>query len=83
MLERAEIIYGPSSVIYGSDALGGVIHYITRDPELSDSAGKLKFGLNAYTQAASGVNSFNLASMYKCPPFSTFKVAINANNNND
>lgn len=35
-LDRVEIIYGPTSVIYGSDALGGVIHYFTKDPELSD-----------------------------------------------
>lgn len=30
MLERVEVIYGPKSVIYGSDALGGVIHYYTK-----------------------------------------------------
>ncbi|MFW6327410.1 MAG: TonB-dependent receptor plug domain-containing protein, partial [Bacteroidota bacterium] len=35
ILQRAEIVYGPSSVIYGSDALGGVIHYYTRNPKLS------------------------------------------------
>jgi len=33
VLERTEIIYGPSSVIYGSDALGGVINYFTKTPE--------------------------------------------------
>ena len=33
ILERAEILFGPSSIMYGSDALGGVIHYYTRDPE--------------------------------------------------
>jgi len=35
-LERTEVIFGPSSVIYGSDALGGVIHYYTKTPKLSD-----------------------------------------------
>jgi hemoglobin/transferrin/lactoferrin receptor protein len=34
ILERVEILYGPSSTIYGSDALGGVIHYYTRNPVL-------------------------------------------------
>ena len=29
-LERVEIIYGSSSVGYGSDALGGVVHYYTK-----------------------------------------------------
>jgi len=36
MLDRTEVIFGPSSVIYGSDALGGVIHYYTRKPSVSD-----------------------------------------------
>lgn len=36
LLDRTEVIFGPSSVIYGSDALGGVIHYYTRKPSLSE-----------------------------------------------
>lgn len=57
ILERAEIIYGPSSVIYGSDALGGVVHYITRNPELADTLAKTEFGVQAYVQGASANNS--------------------------
>lgn len=36
ILDKTEVIFGPSSVIYGSDALGGVIHYYTRKPKLSE-----------------------------------------------
>lgn len=36
-LDRTEIVFGPSSVTYGSDALGGVIHYYTKIPKLSES----------------------------------------------
>ncbi|MCK5815870.1 MAG: TonB-dependent receptor [Flavobacteriaceae bacterium] len=35
-LERMEVTFGPSSVIYGSDALGGVIHFYTKSPKLSE-----------------------------------------------
>jgi len=35
-LERTEIIYGPSSVGYGSDALGGVVHYYTKTPKINN-----------------------------------------------
>lgn len=35
MLEQAEIIYGPGSLMYGSDALGGVVHYRTKDPKIN------------------------------------------------
>ncbi len=31
-VERVETVYGPGSVLYGSDALGGVINIITKDP---------------------------------------------------
>lgn len=34
VLERTEVVFGPSSVIYGSDALGGVIHYYTKTPKI-------------------------------------------------
>ena len=34
-LERTEVIFGPSSVGYGSDALGGVIHFYTKTPRLN------------------------------------------------
>ena len=34
-LERTEVIFGPSSVGYGSDALGGVIHFYTKKPRLN------------------------------------------------
>jgi hemoglobin/transferrin/lactoferrin receptor protein len=35
ILDRVEILFGPSSTIYGSDALGGVIHLFTKNPMLA------------------------------------------------
>ncbi|TAE32582.1 MAG: TonB-dependent receptor [Cytophagales bacterium] len=35
MLDRAEVLFGPSSLIYGSDALGGVMYFQSRNPELA------------------------------------------------
>lgn len=32
-IERVEIIKGPASALYGSDAIGGVVSFITKDPE--------------------------------------------------
>ncbi len=34
ILDRVEIIYGPSSTLYGSDALGGVVNLFTKQPQL-------------------------------------------------
>ena len=39
-LEKVEVISGPASVAYGSDALGGVVHFFTRTPRLKRVAGK-------------------------------------------
>ena len=50
MLERTEILFGPSSVIYGSDALGGVMSFLSRNPELN----KKTFG--AYTRYSTALN---------------------------
>lgn len=37
-LERAEVLFGPASTLYGSDALGGAIHFYTRNPELAKNS---------------------------------------------
>ncbi|MEO6904254.1 MAG: TonB-dependent receptor [Bacteroidia bacterium] len=37
IVDKAEIIFGPGSVVYGSDALGGVINFYTKNPILADS----------------------------------------------
>jgi len=34
ILDRVEINYGPSSTMYGSDALGGVVNLFTKQPQL-------------------------------------------------
>lgn len=38
MLERAEVMYGPASTLYGSDALGGIVHLRTKSPFLSSNS---------------------------------------------
>ena len=35
MLDRVEVLYGPGSTLYGSDALGGIVHMRTRSPQVS------------------------------------------------
>ena len=46
MLESVEVLYGPASTLYGSDALGGVVHMRSKSPVLSkDKTGlKIKSG---------------------------------------
>jgi len=53
MLERIEIMYGPSSTLYGSDALGGVINFRTRSPKLADSTKNYTVHAGAFTRFSS------------------------------
>ncbi len=70
ILEKTEIIYGPNALMYGSDALGGVIHYITRDPQLASEEEEFITNAEAYLQLASANSSwkthinFNVASKH-------------------
>lgn len=54
-INQAEVILGPGSVIYGSDAIGGVMHFQTLRPWHSgkENWGKLHFSGNTLTRYSS------------------------------
>ena len=59
-IERAEVIFGSSSVGYGSDAMGGVIHYYTKNPILKNSEKILSSFTTNFNSANNSVsNNFN------------------------
>ncbi len=63
MLSRVEVVHGPGSVIYGSDAMGGVMHFYTRNPVLSTNDKVFTSGnvMLRYASAAEEYSqSFNL-----------------------
>jgi hemoglobin/transferrin/lactoferrin receptor protein len=41
VMDRVEILFGPGSTVYGSDALGGVMHFYTKNPALNSGSGLL------------------------------------------
>ncbi|MDX8338621.1 TonB-dependent receptor [Draconibacterium sp. IB214405] len=64
-LQNTEIIFGPGSVIYGSDALGGVMSFNTLSPKLSTSdnfenAGKVYTRYSSANFEKTGHFSYNL-----------------------
>jgi len=60
VMEKAEVLFGPASSVYGSDAMGGVIHLITKKPELSAD----KFWTSAVTTRYSTVNQEKMIHYY-------------------
>jgi len=57
IMERVEVLFGPGSVVYGSDAIGGVMSFTTKDPKLSHKGNTLIIG-DAYTRYFSAANGF-------------------------
>ena len=53
ILDRIEVLFGPSSTVYGSDALGGVIHLFTKKPAFAGEDNKIIFLANAFTRYGS------------------------------
>jgi hemoglobin/transferrin/lactoferrin receptor protein len=58
ILDRAEIVFGPASTIYGSDALGGVVHLYTRNPLFADAGKQNNVKTNAMLRYGSVNNEF-------------------------
>jgi hemoglobin/transferrin/lactoferrin receptor protein len=54
-IERTEVILGPGSVLYGSDAVGGVMNFFTKRPAFSFEEG-MSFAGNASARYASANN---------------------------
>ncbi len=77
LLERVEVVKGPASSLYGSEAVGGLINIITKSPEntplvFADAWGTswgeynldagFKTNLNAQTSMLFGANYFNYSN---------------------
>lgn len=56
-LESTEILFGPGAVMYGSDAIGGVMDFHTLGPKLSDSTHKKAFAFGNAMMRTSTANS--------------------------
>ena len=48
MVERVEVVKGPQSTLFGSDAMGGVVNIITRSPVAAPPSGSLSFTAGSF-----------------------------------
>lgn len=68
MLESADVLFGPSSTIYGSDALGGALYLQTKNAKLLSEngnkpvSGNVLFNYSDVNKGKSGHFDFNYAS---------------------
>ena len=59
ILESCDVIFGPSAVSYGSDAIGGVIHYKTKDPNLLNTNDSSRYNGLYFTRFNSATNELS------------------------
>ncbi len=52
-LESSEVLFGPGAVMYGSDAIGGVMDFHSLKTRFSDTSSKLLFKTNAFARYSS------------------------------
>lgn len=58
IMDRVEVVFGAGSVVYGSDALGGVMNFTTKSPTLS-SNNELLVKASAFTRYFSAANGYS------------------------
>ncbi len=79
-LERAEVLFGPASTVYGSDALGGAICFFTKNPNFAVEGKRMNVGANAFfrygtvNEEKTGHLDFNLGGK-KLASFTSFTVS--------
>jgi outer membrane receptor protein involved in Fe transport len=73
-VERVEVLRGPQGTLYGSNAIGGTIRYITNKPDTSGNYGKVQIGYGEKTKASDSITRFN--AMYNLPLTSNYALRM-------
>lgn len=65
MAEKVEVVRGPASLLYGSNAMGGVVNIITRQMNQDGCKTNIRLQGGSYgTVQADGVNRFRMGKFY-------------------
>ncbi|WP_187271006.1 TonB-dependent receptor plug domain-containing protein [Neolewinella aurantiaca] len=58
-LDRLELIYGAGALAYGSDAIGGVVHFRTQQPDFHAGTQDAKWGVQGAMSVSSAAKAFS------------------------
>ncbi len=74
-IQSVEVLRGPQGTLYGASALGGVIRYVTRPPDLDNTSWRV--GGDTFTESGSGDLGYGGRFGFNVP-LSPGKVALSA-----
>ncbi|MEW5799036.1 MAG: TonB-dependent receptor [Bacteroidota bacterium] len=86
-VDHAEVLFGPGSVVYGSDALGGVMSFQTLEPKISEQVSVATNALVRYSNANNertghidfmfGQSNFSSATSVSYSKFGNLQIGSN------
>ncbi|MFC4312365.1 TonB-dependent receptor [Steroidobacter flavus] len=71
-MQRIEVLRGPQGTLYGAASLGGLIKFVTVDPNPDEFSGRLEVGANAVSGGTEGYSVRGAANI----PLMTDKMAV-------
>ena len=72
LIERVEVVKGPAGTLYGSEAIGGLVNVITRDPERAPP-----FSVDAFATSL-GASTLDLGGVARLSPKLTALTGVQA-----
>lgn len=75
-LQRVEILRGPQGTLYGANALGGLLKYVTNAPDTTRFGASILAGVNAVDH---GGNGYELRGMVNIPLSDTLAIRLVGN----
>lgn len=60
---RVEVLRGPQGTIYGSNSLGGVMKFVTNEPEFDEVSGKVRIGAESVKGGETGLSGAGVVNV--------------------
>jgi iron complex outermembrane receptor protein len=74
-LNHIEVLRGPQGTLYGAGAMGGVVKYVTNEPDTSEFSGKVSVGASATKGGGAGNTVSGVVNVPLRQDFAALRVA--------
>jgi len=74
-LNHIEVLRGPQGTLYGAGAMGGVVKYVTNEPDTSEFSGKVSVGASATKGGGAGNTVSGVVNVPLKQDFAALRVA--------